>query len=51
MKKLLPMLITSLVWDLNFRLTFKNIDGHMDLGSYPTLTYDPIVILIKNFYV
>ena len=49
MKKLLPMLITSLVWDLNFRLTFKNIDGHMDLGSYPTLTYDPIVILIKNF--
>ena len=47
-KKLLPMLMTSLVWDINFRLTFKNIDGHMDLGSYPTLTYDPIVILIKN---
>ena len=47
-KKLLPVLITALVWDINFRFTFKNIDGHMDLGSYPTLKYDPMVILIKN---
>ena len=48
-KKLLPMLMTALVWDINFRLTFKNMDCHMDLGSYPSLKYDPLVILIKNF--
>ena len=47
-KKLLIILMTSLICDLNFRLTFKNIDYHMDLGSYPTLTYDTIVILTKN---
>ena len=40
--------MTSLVWDINFRLTFKNIDVHMDLGSYSSLKYDPMVILIKN---
>ena len=45
---ILPILITSLVWDINFRLTFKNMDGHMDLGSYPSLKFDPILILIKN---
>ena len=47
-KKLLPMLMTALIWDINFRLTFKNIDGHMDLGSYPSLKYDPLLVLIKN---
>ena len=48
-KKLLPILITSLVWDLNFRLTYKNSYAHMDLGCYPTLKYEPIVIIIiKN---
>ena len=47
-KKLLPLLMTSLAWDLNFRLTFKNMDGHMDLGSYPALKFEPIIILIKN---
>ena len=47
-KKLLIILITSLVWDINFRSTFKNIDAHMDVISYPSLKYDPIVILIKN---
>ena len=48
LKQLLPLLITALEWDINFRLTFKNIDAHMDLGSYPSLKFDPIVILIKN---
>ena len=47
-KKLLIILITSLVWDINFRLTFKNVDAHMDLVEYPSLKYDPFVILIKN---
>ena len=48
-KKLLPMLMTALIWDINFRLTFKNIDGHMDLGSYPSLKYDLLLILLlKN---
>ena len=46
--KILPILITSLVWDINFRSTFKNIDAHMDVISYSSLKYDPIVILIKN---
>ena len=45
---ILPILITSLVWDKNFRLTFKNMDGHMDSGCYPSLKFDPILILIKN---
>ena len=47
-KKLQPILVASLLWDINFRLTFKNMDGHMDLGSYPSLKFDPILILIKN---
>ena len=47
-KKLLPMIITALLWDINFRLTFKNMDAHMDLGCYSSLKYDPLVILIKN---
>ena len=47
-KKLLPMLMTAVIWDINFRLTFKNMDCHMDLGCYPSLKYDPLVILIKN---
>ena len=47
-KKLLPMIITALIWDINFRLTFKNMDAHMDLGCYSSLKYDPLVILIKN---
>ena len=48
LKQLLPLLITALEWDINFRLTFKNMDAHMDLGSYPTLKYDPLLTLIKN---
>ena len=47
-KKLLPMLMTALIWDINFRLTFKNMNGHMDLGCFPSLKYDPLIILIKN---
>ena len=47
-KKLLPILMTALVWDINFRLTYKNNDGHMDLGSYPSVKFDSIVIMIKN---
>ena len=42
------MLITALVWDINFRLTFKNMNGHIDLGCYPSLKFDPLVVLIKN---
>ena len=49
-KKLLILIMTSLVWDINFRLTYKNNDAHMDLGDYPSLKFDPIVILIKNVF-
>ena len=47
--KTLIIIITSLVFTINFRTTFKNIDAHMDLGSYSSLKFDPILILIKNF--
>ena len=47
-QKTLILIIASLVWAINFRSTFKCIDAHMDLGSYSSLKFDPIVILIKN---
>ena len=40
--------ISSIIWAINFRATFKNIDAHMDTGSYTSLKYDNIVILAKN---
>ena len=46
--KRLLLIITALIWAINFRTTFKNIDAHMDLGSYPSLKFDPLLILIKN---
>ena len=49
LNKTLFLIITSLVWAINFRTTFKNIHGHMDLGCYSTLKFDPVIILIKNF--
>lgn len=48
--KRLFLVITSLALTINFRTTFKNIDAHMDLGSYSTLKFDPIIILIKNAF-
>ncbi len=48
LNKTLFLIITSLVWAINFRTTFKNIHGHMDLGCYSTLKFDPVIILIKN---
>ena len=47
-KKLVPLIMTALIWDINFRLTYKNNDAHMDLGDYASLKFDPLVILIKN---
>ena len=47
-KKLMQILITSLLWDINFRLTYKNNYAHMDLGSYSSVKFDITVILIKN---
>ena len=40
--------ITAFVWAFNFRTTFKNIDNHMDSGSYSSLKFNPKLILIKN---
>ena len=42
------ILVTSLVWTLNFRSTFKNNSDSMGLGSCWVLRFDPILILIKN---
>ena len=46
--KTLIIFITSIIMVINFRTTFKNIDRHMDIGSYPSLKYNPRLILIKN---
>ena len=46
--KILIIFITSLVWAINFRSTFKNIDSHMDSGSYTSLKFDNLIILLKN---
>ena len=35
--KTIFIFITSIVWAINFRSTFKNIDSHMDTGSYSSL--------------
>ena len=40
--------ITSILWAINFRTTFSNIDNHMDSGSYSSLKFDINLILIKN---
>jgi len=42
------IVITSIIWAMNFRFTFNNINYHMDIGNYCSLKYDPFLILIKN---
>ena len=42
------IIITALLWAINFRTTFKYIYAHMGLGSFAVLRIDPILILIKN---
>ena len=44
----LVIFITSIIWSINFRATFNNIDLHMDSGSYSSLKFDSFIILIKN---
>lgn len=46
--KIYLILITSIVWAFNFRVTFKNIYMHMGLGSYAALKFEPLLYLIKN---
>ena len=46
--KTLIIFIASIIWIINFRTTFKNIDNHMDTSCYSSLKYDPHLILIKN---
>jgi hypothetical protein len=48
--KTIFIFITSIVWAINFRSTFKNIDSHMDTGSYSSLKYDHNLIIIKNIF-
>ncbi len=40
--------LTAIMWIINFRTSFKNIDSHMDTGCYSSVKYDPLIILIKN---
>ena len=40
--------ITAFIWVINFRISFKNIDSHMDTGCYASVKFDALVILIKN---
>ena len=46
--KTIIIFITSIVWAINFRTTFKTIDSHMDSGSYSSLKFDQKLILMKN---
>ena len=46
--KTLIIIITSIIWTMNFRSSFKNIDSHMDSGSYCSLKFDLQVVLFKN---
>ena len=46
--KTLFIFITSVVWAINFRTSFKAIDNHMDSGSYSSLKFDLNLIFIKN---
>ena len=45
------IIITALLWAINFRTTFKYIYAHMGLGSFAVLRIDPILILIKILFV
>lgn len=40
--------ITSIIWAMNFRATFKNIYYHMGQGSYGSLKFNPYFTFIKN---
>ena len=42
------IIITSIIWAMNFRLSFNNINAHMDSGSFVSLKFDPFLILLKN---
>ena len=42
------IIITSIVKGLNFRSSFNNINYHMDCGNFISITYDPLLFLIKN---
>ena len=46
--RLYVILITCVLWAINFRATFKNNSDSMGLGSCWVLRFDPILILIKN---
>ena len=45
---LIIILLTSCVWLINYRSTFKNNSDSMGLGSCWVLRFDPMIILIKN---
>ena len=44
----LIIIIASIILGINFRSSFKNVNYHMDIGNYNSLSYDPFLILIKN---
>ena len=46
--KITLLFITTFMYLLNFRMSFENIDYHMDTSCYSSVKYDPLVILIKN---
>jgi hypothetical protein len=48
--KTLIIFMTSIIWAINFRSTFKNIDAHMDSGSYTSLKFENRLILVKNLF-
>ena len=45
----LIIIITALIMSINFRSAYHYVNYHMDIGYFYSLSYDPLLLLIKNF--
>ena len=45
----LIIIITALIMSINFRSAYHYVNYHMDIGNFYSLSYDPLLLLIKNF--
>ena len=46
----LIIIITSLIISINFRASYHYVNNHMDIGYFYSLSYDPLLLLIKNIF-
>ena len=45
----LIIIIAALIMSINFRSAYHYVNYHMDIGYFYSLSYDPLLLLIKNF--